>query len=224
MRTTKHLRRILLCLSLCLAVVGGQTLAAGPKVFRFYDDSGNLVISHVVPNHRVKYGYEILDGTTYAVIETILPQLTVEQAQIKARRDHDLAVCKAKLQRVQALYRSIDDVDYSEEQVIASLDTRIVNANANVVHLRNQLDDLQSRAARAERAGSEPTAALVSNIGRTETQIANLQAEIQQRRQEQNQKRGEFEDDRKMLGISDCEVVVGPITVQPNAAVSRAAH
>ncbi len=217
------LRRILLYSCLCLAVFGGQTLA-GPKVFRFYDDSGNPVISHTVPNHRVKYGYEVLDGTTYAVIETVAPQLTVEQAQIKARRDHDLAVCKAKLQRVQALYRSIDDIDYSEEQVIASLDTRIVNANANVVHLRNQLGDLQSRAAQAERAGAEPTATLVSNIGRAETQIANLQAEIQQRRQEQEQKRGEFEDDRRMLGISDCEVAAGPITIQPNAAVSRATH
>ncbi len=223
MDKTSSLRRILLYSSLCLAVFGGQTLA-GPKVFRFYDDSGNPVISHAVPNNRVKYGYEVLDSTTYAVIEIVPPQLTVEQAQIKARRDHDLAVCKAKLRRVQALYRSIDDVDYSEEQVITSLDTRIVNANANVVHLRNQLGDLQSRAAQAERAGAEPTAVLVSNIRRTEAQIANLQAEIQQRRQEQNQKRGEFEDDRRMLKISDCDVAVGPISIQPNAAVSRTAH
>lgn len=210
-------------LSLCLAVLGGQALA-GPKVYRYSDEHGNKTISHTIPSARVKYGFEILDGSTYQVLEVIPPQLTEEQAQIKARRDHDLAVCKAKLRRVQALYRSLDDIDYTEEQALRSLDTRIVDANSNLVRVRNQLGDLQSRAAQDERAGTEPSPRLISNIQRTETQIGNLRAEISQRRQEQGDRRDEFNDDRRMLKIVDCNVAVGLIAFHPNAAISKADH
>ena len=210
-------------LSLGVALMGGQALA-GPKVYRFDDEYGNKTISHTIPSGRVKYGFEILDGTTYRVLEVIPPQLTEEQAQTKARHDHDLAVCKAKLRRVKALYRSLDDIDYSEEQALRSLDTRIVDANTNLGRVRNLLGDLQTRAAQVERAGTEPSPRLIANIERAESQIGNLRTEISQRRQEQTDRRDEFEDDRRMLKILDCEVAVGSVEFQPNAAVSKADH
>jgi predicted metalloendopeptidase len=218
-----RLNRILLGIGLGLALLASQALAE-LKVYRFTNAEGQVVVSNSIPNDRVKYGFEVLDRHTQQVLKVVRPQLNDEQAQAKAQRDRDLVMCKTKLRRVQALYRSQDDIDYSEKRVISSLENRIVNANANVNIVRSQLGDLQNRAAQVERGGSAPSPALVVNIERAETQIANLESEIAQRRREQDNQHTGFDDDRRMLKIRDCDVAVDGAYFQSNAAISKADH
>ena len=63
-----------------LALLLASTQAWGARFFRYKDETGRLVISHTIPNDRVKFGYEIVDENA-RLIQTIEPQLSEEEYQ-----------------------------------------------------------------------------------------------------------------------------------------------
>lgn len=186
------------------------------QLYRYRSVDGGLVIASSVPNDRVPLGYEVLDRNTGRLLRTVAPQLTPVEAAAKADFERRLALCEVAQRRVKTMYESDGDIDGAEAQAIESVETRIVNAQANLIHVRKQRDQFQEQAARMERNGQGVNAILVGNIERTQTQIASLEQEIVQRRQEQERIGIEYERDRVMFELGPCEQAAGHQLFDPS--------
>ena len=182
--------------------------AQAANLYRFRDANGGLVISSSIPNDRVPLGYEVIDGTSGRTLQKVAPQLSPAEAAAKAEFERRLALCTRAQRRVRTMYEVPEDIDAAETQALESLETRIINAQANLVHVRNQLSQFEQQAARLERNGTGVTAVLVGNIERAKAQIANLEQEIAQRRAEQAATRNEYARDRAIFKVNDCELAV----------------
>ena len=178
--------------------------AQAARFFRYVDESGKLVLSHTIPNDRVKYGYEIVDEYS-RVIQTVAPQLSEEQYQAQLAAEEAQRQCKDAVTRVRSLYRSVDDIDYAEEQALASIETQIVNTKANLQQIRRQREDLESQAARQDLTGKTISAALLDNIESAKTQERNLEELIENRYAEKLNERKAKEFDRLVFRLSSCD-------------------
>lgn len=173
------------------------------RFFRYYDENGKLVLSHTIPNDRVRFGYEIVDEQA-RVLETVEPQLTDEQYQQKLAAEAALKECRQALTRVQNLFQTTNDIDYAEEQALESIDTQITNTKANLAHVRNQRKDLEVEAAQQDLAGSQISNVLLDNIESAKAQERNLEEQIDMRYAEKLSVREDYEFDRKVFQLVDC--------------------
>ncbi|MFK7912420.1 MAG: hypothetical protein AB8B93_00785 [Pseudomonadales bacterium] len=199
----RQLRRYLAAASVLLAA----TLPAhAGQLYRFTNADGGLELSSSVPNARVPFGYDVIDSRSGRLLRKVDPQLTAAEAAAKAERERRIGVCAIAQRRVQTMYESDADINDAESKALQSLETRIVNAQANLTHLRNQRSKLEDQAARLERNGTGVTPVLVGNLDRANNQIDNLDLEIEHRRQEMADTRAGYEQDRAIFALGDCEV------------------
>jgi hypothetical protein len=143
--------------SICVMLLVSQT-AYGARFFRYVDDDGRLVLSHTIPNDRVKLGYDIVDERA-PVMQHIAPQLSKDEYEKQIAEEAALTQCRTAVKRVRSLYRSIAGIDYAEDQVLESIETQITNTNtntkANLTHLINQRKELEEQAAQLDIAGKQ---------------------------------------------------------------------
>lgn len=191
-----------------LAALAAGSLA-GPvqagELYRFKSAGGGLVLSSSIPNERVTQGYEVIDGYSGRVLRTVAPQISAAEAAAKAEFERRVGVCQIALRRVQTMYESNEDIDSAETKALQSLETRIVNAQANLTHLKNQRSNFEDQAARMERSGNGVTPALMGNLERANNQIENLEQEIAHRSAEQEETQAGYALDRKIFAVEDCE-------------------
>ncbi len=183
------------------------------QLYRYNNEQGGIEISASVPNELVINGYQVIDSATGRVLRTVAPQLTAEQARLKAAREARLAQCSDTQRRVNSLYETLEDIDHAENQALDSIETRIINAQAGLTQLRNQERDLEDQAARLERSGHGVTASLVGDIDLAKTQIENLEVEILGRRVEQDEARKQFDRDREVFQQGDCAKIAAKVTI-----------
>ena len=196
-RQTGWLRHVLGALLLCL------TLSAH-GYFRYVDENGDLVLSQTIPNERVKYGYDIVDQHGN-LIERIPPQLSDEAYQEKLKRDAMQNECRRAFDRAHKLYQGLDDIDYAEEQALASLETRVANTRANLAVVQSQRQEFEATAAQLDVSGKTIPAALLDNIQRAAAQEKNLEDELKLRGQEKLDLKDQFAYDRAVFQLRDCE-------------------
>lgn len=194
-------------ISLCVLVLIGalySVSAEAARFFRYVDENGRLVLSHTIPNERVKFGYDIVDQHS-RVIQTVPPQLSDEeyarqQAQIKAEEE-----CDEAMRRVRNLYRSIADIDYAESQALLSIDTQLTNTQANLQAIRNQREELEAQAAQIDVSGNAIPTGLLENIESAKTQEQNLIEQIENRQRENLKIKADYEYDRIVFQLETCE-------------------
>ena len=145
------------------AVAFSSMMAEANRFFRYEDGNGRLVMSHTIPNERVKFGYEIVDQHG-RVIQKVSPQLSEEAYQAKVAKEKALAACETQLTRVRRQYQTPVDIDNAQEQALKSVDNRIANAKANLNYVQGQKQDLEGQAARLDLAGRSIGNALLHNI------------------------------------------------------------
>ena len=191
-----------------LCVLATVADAAGVRFYRYTNAQGATEISSSIPSDRVRHGYQIIDGSSGRVLQTIEPQLSEEAARLKAARDAELAQCQAAVKRVRALYQSEDEIFAAEAQALESIDTRIVNARANITQLETQLAELEQRAARVERAGNALGPELLGSIDSAREQITVLEQEIATRRSEQDTARSDYAEERSLFANPECEELI----------------
>ena len=217
--------RFVCTLMACVVLVTLTTPVHAKKLYRYQDENGKIHVSQSIPPNMVRFGYEVLDGSSMRVIEVQPPALSNEEYAVEMRREQLLAECKTRMKRVRVLYTADADVDHALAQAHGSIDNRIANANAAIIQLQGQLRGLQTRAANLERSGVEPPAELLNNIQRAQEEIASLQREIGQREEEKLIASARFEEDRAYLRARNCEdVVETQMQLQENTAVSSAPH
>lgn len=188
-----------------VSMLAGVCVASQPQVqlYRFTNAQGKLEIAYVIPNDRVKFGYDVLDDSG-RLVRRVAPELTAAELEAKRKRDAALAECRATWQRVSTMYQTEADIDRYEAEEIESLETTVANDRANLLVLKGQHDDLLAQAARTERSGGTLTGILIQNIERAANQVKLLEQTIVNREKERNKIAGRFERERAAFRRGKC--------------------
>ena len=202
MRNFMKIRALTAMLSLGLVL--STASAEASRFFRYKDDAGKLVLSHTIPNERVRFGYEIVDEHG-RLIQKVAPQLSDDAYKAKLRYEAAKSECLEELGRIKRLYQTQVDIDKAEEQALASIDTRISNARAQLKLISTQKKELETQAAQLDIAGKKISSMLLDNIARAKSQERNLEQEIELRFQEKLDLRVEFNYHRRVFTLPDCE-------------------
>jgi hypothetical protein len=191
-----------LVLALAVGMIAESSLAAG-RLYRFTNAQGKVEIAHSIPNDRVKYGYDILDGEG-RVIQRIMPELNESQLADKRRKDAELARCQETWRRVTTMYQTEADIDRFEAEEIEALETAIANDRANLLVIRGQHKDLLAQAVRTERSGGVLSSVLMQNIERAAGQIRLLEKSIATRGGERKRIKSRFNQERLAFRRGPC--------------------
>lgn len=187
--------------SAALALTLGLASAANAAMYRYTDENGQVVISNTIPQEATKRGYDIL-GNSGRVVETVPPAPTEEE--IAAREAEKQRQKAAEMQREQdrqllKRYSHPDQAVRAMHRKIRELEGLIQLKRGNISVISSQLDSEQSRAANIERSGGTIPDAMLEKIRRLESQIRDLEREINIQSQEIDELRAEFEADIQRL-------------------------
>ena len=194
----------MLQLAFCVALLGASTQASARDYFRYKDSSGTLVLSHTIPADRVPFGYDIVDETG-RLIRRVAPQLSEEEYAAQQAREQAIAKCETQLKRVNKAYQTMEDIDNAERQSLASIETSITNARANLSHAQNQRKALEAQAAQKDLEGKRIPNELLDNIESARNQEKILNEEIEKRLNEKLEQRILYRRDRKIFELPNCE-------------------
>jgi len=177
---------------------------SGGKLYRYKNEHGQVEIGDAVPPERAAGGYEVLDAASGRVLETVAAALSPAALAAKQARDREAEACQETLARVRALYGSVKDIDAAAEQAERSLETRIGHLQASRSLEQRRLEALQQDAAQRERTGRVVTPEMQADMERSQAQIASIDGEIAQRRDEQVASRQQFVNERALFERDRC--------------------
>ncbi len=186
-----------LCLTLALPASAGM-------LYRYINDKGYQEIGYTIPPHLVAKGYDIIDQTG-RLIERVPPQLSDEEFRQQEARNHRIAQCEDARQRVQRRYERLEDIDDAERQFEAQSEESLQNARANLEYSESELSKLQEQAAVRERAGRAIDRKLHDAMQESQQNVANHQKRIQQIEAQKDTKANEFDEERRIFQLHDCE-------------------
>lgn len=195
--------RKLIVNSIVLMLMASASSAQAARFFRYIDENQQLVLSHTIPNDKVKLGYEIVDENG-SLIQKVEPQLSERDYQAKLAREAADKECKRTLDRVRNLYQFSSDIDDREAKAVESIETRITNANANLSNVLKQKAELESQAARMDISGREISRTLLDNIQRAQSQENNLREEIRLREDEKGGLHAQYDFERAVFSLENC--------------------
>ena len=171
--------------SVMLWMLGAAMSAEAAELYRYINDKGVTVLDRSVPPQFVSRGYEVLDRDG-RVKQVVPAALSPEQRQAQREAEQARQRQRASDETLLRLYASVADLDRAHSRQVQQIEGLIGTAEAGLLTLRSQRDDVQSRAASQERAGREVDTELLRQLdhiaseqGRLERQIANSRQEIE---------------------------------------------
>ncbi|MEM8769540.1 MAG: hypothetical protein AAGE43_19040 [Pseudomonadota bacterium] len=186
-----------LCLTLALPASAGM-------LYRYINDKGYQEIGYTIPPHLVPKGYDIIDESG-RLIERVPPQLSDEEFRQQEARNHRIAQCEDARQRVQRRYERLEDIDDAERQFEEQSEESLQNAVANLEYSESELSKLQEQAAVRERAGRTIDRKLHDAIAESEQNVDSHQMRIKQIEAQKLTKADEFNEERRIFQLHDCE-------------------
>lgn len=179
----------------------GIAATAKAGMYRFTDQNGQLVISNTIPQEATKRGYDIISSNG-RVIDTIPPAPTDEEiAAREAEKQHQKAL-EAQREEDRKLLKRFSHPDQAVRAMhrkVRELEGLIQLKRGNISVISSQLDNEQSRAADMERAGRDIPETTLDKIRRLESQIRDIEREIDSQIHELGTLRDGFEMDIKRL-------------------------
>ncbi|WP_228260752.1 DUF4124 domain-containing protein [Marinobacter orientalis] len=177
------------------------TTIAEARMYRYLDENGQVVISNTIPQEASERGYDILSKNG-RVIETVDPAPTEEE--IAAREAQERR--EAEEERQRELDRKLlerfshpDDAVRAMHRKIRELQGLNQLKRGNISVIINQLDSEQSRAADLERSGRDIPGSTLKKIRRLESQIEDIEREIDSQNADIKALRKRFEEDIERL-------------------------
>lgn len=193
------------------------TATATADMYRYTDENGQVVISNTIPQEASERGYDVLNSSG-RVVRTIDPAPTaeeIEEREANKRREESEArqreLDKKLLERfshpdeaVRAMYRKIREL-----RGLSQL------KRGNISVIENQLDTEQGRAADRERSGRDIPEATLKKIRRLESNIREIEREINAQESEIESVRRQFLEDIERLEIITGDARTLPLEVPP---------
>lgn len=193
-----------LCVSLLGFCLSFSLNVEARELFRYKNDNGSLVLSHTIPNDRVRLGYDIVDEYGN-LVRRVAPQLSDEAYKEKLRKEQMVADCTKTLDRVQKLYQVDADITYAEQSGLESIDQSIVNTRAKLGIMVTQRQEFEVRAAQLDVSGRAIPNVLLDNIDRAKAQEQNLIEEVQKRLGDKVDLGKTIEFDRLVFRLETCD-------------------
>lgn len=188
-----------LCVLLCgsLLVPAAALAQEDPErkvYYRYTNDEGVQVLEDRIPPKYVAKGYEVV-SLTGEVLKTVDPAPTEEQAkrmekERQARREQERYDKELKRR-----YSTVKDIRDAKRRNLADLQGNISILESNLSNVRNQIRDLESRAARIERSGGQVSDTILNNLSTLRAEVIDLQVQIEQREQEYQAAEEKFDQD-----------------------------
>lgn len=189
-------KRIMDCALLLLAVAGPGIACA--DLYRYIDDNGVTVLDSRVPPHFISRGYEVLDsqGRVKLVVPAAPTPAEREAKRLALEAQQAQHTADANLLR---LYSNVADLERAQTRQMQQLENQITASRTSIEDLQTEREDLQARAAQAERAGREIDPDLLAELGAVDAETARLQRLISRKRQEIAETNSDFEQQRERL-------------------------
>lgn len=170
-------------------------------MYRYTDDSGQVVISNTIPQEASKRGYDILNKSG-RVVETVDPEPTEEE--IAAREAEEQR--KLEEEKQQELDRKLLERFSHPDEAVRAMHRKIRELEGlnqlkrgNISVIVSQLDSEQSRAANLERSGRDIPKSVLDKIQRLESQVRDIRREITSQNSDIQKLRDDFEKDIERL-------------------------
>ncbi len=186
-------------LGLCL------NATAMAQVYRYKDDSGNVVLNRTIPPKYVPNGYDILNDKG-RVIERVPPALTPEQIAARdAERERQRIAEEEKARQaaydneLRQLYSHPNDAVRVLERRIQDIDAVIQLKRGQIESANNQILDQETDAADIQRKGLPVPDRILQKIKLLRSDITNAEADIQELQQEREKVISEFDAKIKRL-------------------------
>ena len=196
----KHLTAFSATASALLLTLGIATHATA-GMYRFTDETGQIVISNTIPQQATKRGYDILNSNG-RVVEVIPPAPTEDEIiarEAEKQRQEELAIQREKDAQLLKRFSHPDQAIRAMHRKLDELRGLIQLKRGNISVISSQLDSEQSRAANMERTGQKIPDATLDKIRRLESQIRDIEREISWQTQDTDSLIQSFEADIKRL-------------------------
>jgi len=201
-KVVRKIRRPLV-VSLVLMTMAASLPVDAATLYRYINDKGYQEIGYSIPNHLVPNGYDVIDETG-RLVRRVAAQLSEEEYAAKLERERKLEACEKAMDRVHRRYETITDIDTAERVYEEQLEESLRNDQANLEYSLTALGDRREQAAGLERAGRSIPKELQQHIENTELQIQNLTAQMDGREQGAAEKAREFNEERRVFQLIDC--------------------
>lgn len=181
-----------------LALVAGAPGLAQADLYRYIDDKGVTVLDSRVPPQFISRGYEVLDSQ--GRVKLIVPaaptaaEREANRAALAAQKAQDTS--DANLLR---LYSGTADLERAQNRQTQQIENQISAAKAGIQDLQVEREELQGRAAQAERAGREVDPDLLAELTAVDAETARLQRLISRSRQDIVETNAGFDRQRERL-------------------------
>ena len=166
-----------------LLMLGAAMNADAGQLYRYINDNGVTVLDRSVPPQFVGRGYEVLDMD--GRVKKVIPAaLSPEERQAQRAAEQEQQRQRSADETLLRLYSSVADLDRAHTRQVQQIEALIATAEAGLLTLRSQRDDVQSRAASQERAGREVDAQLLRQLDSIDVERHRLERQIAANRQE----------------------------------------
>lgn len=206
----KEVTRLSLCISTTALLL--LSAVAEANMYRYTDENGQVVISNTIPQEASRRGYDILN-TQGRVIETVDPAPTEEEIaarEAEERRKEAEARRREEDRKLLQRFSHPDEAVRAMNRKIGELKGLSQIKRGNISVIESQLDTEQSRAADRERSGRNVPEATLKKIERLESQIRDLEREINAQNADIQKLRNQFIEDIERL-----EVITGESRTLP---------
>lgn len=169
--------------AIALLLGGAVTIADAAELYRYVNDKGVTVLDRSVPPQYVSRGYEVLDRDG-RVKQVVPAALSPEERQAQRVAEQEQQRQRSADETLLRLYSSVDDLNRAQTRQIQQIESLIASAEAGLLTLQSQRDEVQSRAASQERAGREVDQQLLQRLQAIEAEQQRLERQIARHQQE----------------------------------------
>jgi hypothetical protein len=200
MTRLKALSTLALVLGLCLSVMGAN--AKTPTIKKCKDVTGQWHYGDTAAEECAQSKVVVIteQGTTKRVIDA--PPTEQELKQREKLEEAEQAKQKQSAEQARkdtlllSTYGSEDDITYIRDRKIAQIETTIKSSEETLKSLRAALARMEAQAADEAKGGKDSDEkATAKNIEQTKNQIGRHEAQITEKRQEQDALRKQYADE-----------------------------
>ncbi|HVL00938.1 MAG TPA: hypothetical protein VM553_14045 [Dongiaceae bacterium] len=188
-------------LGMLLAVLVCSDAWAATRMYRYENAQGIKVIDYQVPPEYVGKGYEILNSQG-RVIEVVPRALTPAELAAKSKQEQqklDKVRQAEQDKKLLNIFSGPADAERARDRKIEAIDVYINVTKGNILKLRQDLNQAQSRAAERERAGQAVQDFQLENIDSLQRQIDSAEEAIAEKDKEKDVIRAEYAKDIERL-------------------------